>query len=62
MHPSSFWVLLDLNEFGHFYYGGTGQPLNELRLVTKDSEFVPSETRLFSSEIQIYQTIHLIVN
>jgi hypothetical protein len=23
---------------------------------------VPSETRLFSSEIQIYQTIHLLVN
>ncbi len=53
-----------LNEFGHFYLmklfnsWWTGTSCYRQWFIS----LIPNETRLFSSEIQIYQTIHLLNN
>ncbi len=40
MHPSSFWVSLNLSEFGHFYHGEIGQLPNERGPVVTNNELV----------------------
>jgi len=58
-----------LSEFGHFYLVKLFNPPVNGDQLTRIScygqwivSLVPNETRLFSSEIQIYQTIHLLIN
>jgi hypothetical protein len=54
-----------LSEFGHFYHDEIGQPpIGQGPIVMHNGigSLIPSETRLFSSEIQIYQAIHLLIN
>ncbi len=61
---SSFWVSLDFEWIWTFLPSEIVEPPSERGPVDGQwiVSLVPSETRLFSNEIQIYQTIYLLVN